>query len=195
VERIDEVPAAGLTTQSRSGWGRRCGLWAANHAHQPASMAEGGSLGSGVAPARRASHARHPGGDGAPPGWPLRAACEELADDPGSPDESAARRRDKNATSGAPRGEHSSQLVCADCVNLSAVARDASRLTSVARRADRKVRHKVRLPALRSPRFLLGEIKRDGGRRRKKSKPPGGGALANCEGQHSRCRLRESGDP
>jgi hypothetical protein len=75
------VPAAGLTTQSRSGWGRRCGLWAANHAHQPASMAEGGSLRSGVAPARRASHARHPGGDGAPPGWPLRAACEELADD------------------------------------------------------------------------------------------------------------------
>src|SRR3954465_10040162 len=44
-------------------------------------MAKGGSLRSGVAPADRASHARHPGGDGAPPGWPLRAACEELADD------------------------------------------------------------------------------------------------------------------
>ena len=73
--------------------------------------------------------------------------------------ESAARRRDKNATSGAPRGEHSSQLVCADCVNLSAVARDASRLTSVARRAYRKVRHKVRLPALRSPHFHMGSTK------------------------------------
>jgi hypothetical protein len=56
--------------------------------------------------------------------------------------ESAARRRDKNATSGAPRGEHPSQLVCADCVNSSAVARDASRLTSVARRADRKAWHR-----------------------------------------------------
>ena len=47
----------------------------------------------------------HSGGAGAPPGWPLRAAREELADDPESPDESAARRRDKNAASGAPKGE------------------------------------------------------------------------------------------
>src|SRR2546422_9089843 len=36
----------------------------------------------------------HSGGLGAPPGWPLRAACQELADDPGEcPDESAARGR------------------------------------------------------------------------------------------------------
>ncbi len=40
----------------------------------------------------------HSGGVGAPPGWPLRAACQELADDPGQcPDESAARRWSKNA--------------------------------------------------------------------------------------------------
>ena len=40
----------------------------------------------------------HSGGVGAPPGWPLRAARQELADDPGQcPDESAARRRNKNA--------------------------------------------------------------------------------------------------
>ena len=40
----------------------------------------------------------HSGGVGAPPGWPLRAARQELADDPGQcPDESAARRRSKNA--------------------------------------------------------------------------------------------------
>src|SRR5687767_14062748 len=40
----------------------------------------------------------HSGGVGAPPGRPLRAARQELADDPGKcPDESAARRRDKNA--------------------------------------------------------------------------------------------------
>jgi hypothetical protein len=39
-----------------------------------------------------------PGGVGAPPGRPLRAARQELADDPGQcPDESAARRRKENA--------------------------------------------------------------------------------------------------
>ena len=31
VERIDEAPAG----NRRLGWGRRCGLWAANHARQP----------------------------------------------------------------------------------------------------------------------------------------------------------------
>jgi hypothetical protein len=51
-----------------------------------------------AAPAGLTSSVGHSGGVGAPPGWPLRAACQELADDPGKcPDESAARRRDKNA--------------------------------------------------------------------------------------------------
>src|SRR3954471_24812904 len=74
--------------------------------------------------------------------------------------ESAARRRDKNATSGAPRGEHPSQLVCADCVNLSAVARDASRLTSVARRADRKVGHRCAVRRSSPLTFAQGRNKR-----------------------------------
>jgi len=53
-ERIDEVPAG----NRRWGWGRRCGLGASNSARQPPSMACGASRRSGVAPARRASHAR-----------------------------------------------------------------------------------------------------------------------------------------
>jgi hypothetical protein len=50
------------------------------------------SCGSGRRP-RICLASKHPGGVGAPPGRPLRAACEELADDRTSSGESAARRR------------------------------------------------------------------------------------------------------
>ena len=50
------------------GWGRRCGLGASNSARQPPPMAEAARLWSGCGPARRASHARHPGGAGVRPG-------------------------------------------------------------------------------------------------------------------------------
>lgn len=68
-ERIEVWPIPGKPGTG-TGWGRRCGLGAAELARQPASMAKGSrvcaSPRSGVAPARRASHARHPGGVGAP---------------------------------------------------------------------------------------------------------------------------------
>src|SRR4051812_28457678 len=51
----------------------------------------------GAAPAGLASSAGHSGGVGAPLGWPLRAARQELADDRPLSGESAARRRKENA--------------------------------------------------------------------------------------------------
>ena len=82
-----------------SGWGRRCGLDGPQlQARQPASMAQAGRLESGVAPARRASHARHPGGSGAPPaGYYGLAARSSLTVVAQMPPRSAARGRDKNA--------------------------------------------------------------------------------------------------
>ena len=194
MERIDEVPAAGLTTQSRSGWGRRCGLWAANHAHQPASMAKGGSLRSGVAPARRASHARHPGGDGAPPGWPLRAACEELADDRFSRRKRGpSPRQERHQWSAERRASLAAclrrlrKLVCGRKGCVTPHKRGTSRRSQGATQ--------VRLPALRSPRFLLGEIKRDGDRRRKNQNIRAAERWLIATDSIRRCRLRESGDP
>ena len=99
-ERIDGRPVRRRAGERRPGkpgirlgWGRRCGLGALVSARQPPSMACGASRRSGVAPARRASHARHPGGVGAPPGWVLRPAREELADGGANAPRSAARCR------------------------------------------------------------------------------------------------------
>src|SRR5215212_1787086 len=83
---------------------------------------------------------QHSGGVGAPPGWPLRATCEELADDRYS-------RRKRGPTpnkrrSGAPEGEHPDRKGCA---------------------AER--RKLVRLSALRSPRFEGKNLQRLGRKR------------------------------
>src|SRR6476620_2097816 len=57
----------------------------------------------------------HPGGLGAPPGWPLRAACQELADDPGRVRTKARPGTDAEETplqsrGGAPRGAPASVI-------------------------------------------------------------------------------------
>src|SRR5215207_1886850 len=50
--------------------------------HRGALSRDVARVGWDAAPAGVAYAAAHSGGgDGAPPGWPLRAACEELADD------------------------------------------------------------------------------------------------------------------
>src|SRR3954468_5064294 len=54
----------------------------------------------------------HSGGVGAPPGWPLRAACEELADDRYSRRKRGLTPRQERR-SGAPRGEHPDRKGCA----------------------------------------------------------------------------------
>ncbi len=88
-----------------------------------------------VAPARRASHARHPGGVGAPPGWVLRPAREELAD--GSRFQALAAKRGPMpvfvsreakaiATSGAPRGERVERRAAAQAASGCAFRRSAS---------------------------------------------------------------------
>src|SRR5215216_7707478 len=62
----------------------------------------------------------HSGGVGAPPGWPLRAACEELADDP-ERHRTKARPDVGRRTPQWSAGRRASLAdICADCVNLSA---------------------------------------------------------------------------
>jgi hypothetical protein len=181
VERIDEVPAATPVIWRipgepgiRRGWGRRCGLGAADQARQPPSMACGASRRSGVAPARRAPHARHPGGVGVPPGWVLRPACEELAD--GGANAPAKRgptpvlvSREARAivTSGAPRGER---------VVHSARAAQAASGCACRRSAPLNFSGSTRKGQARCPGCT----------------PPGGEALRAV---FVHCRSRESGDP
>jgi hypothetical protein len=74
----------------------------------------------------------HSGGVGAPPGWPLRAACQELADD-------RHRRRKRGPT---PKE------------NAAVERRKASALRQGRAAARRKL---VRLSALRSPRSIEGK--------------------------------------
>src|ERR1700675_2580303 len=65
----------------------------------------------GAAPAGGPSSGSHPGGVGAPPGWPLRAACQELADDPGtSPGRKRGPTPEGERRGGAPRGAPASVI-------------------------------------------------------------------------------------
>jgi hypothetical protein len=112
-------------------------LGASNSARQPPSMTKGASPRSGVAPARRASHARLPGGSGHRPdgyyGPPARSSLtvevQALAAKRGPMPVLISREVRAIATSGAPRGER------------------------VARRAAAQAAVWMRLPALRSPRW------------------------------------------
>ena len=98
------------------GWGRRCGLGASNSARQPPPMAEAARLWSGCGPARRASHARHPGGAGLRPGGTTaapRGARRTVTGAEPVPEARTGRRGGglafaANAANGAPRGERPS---------------------------------------------------------------------------------------
>ena len=52
----------------------------------------------------------HSGGVGAPPGWPLRAACQELADDPGKSGRKRGPTPEEERRGGAPRGAPASVI-------------------------------------------------------------------------------------
>jgi hypothetical protein len=143
VERIDGVPAAGFTTQGRSGWGRRCGLWAA-WPTSPRRWPRGASPRSGVAPAGRASHARPPGGSGTPPLGTSDRAQGALLEGytPGKPEQSAREAR--------TRGQKTPQVE----------RREAS--IPIARDAPRPQAWLLgRLSALRSPRCGEAETRQD----------------------------------
>ena len=59
------------------------------------------------------TQARTRAASGAPPGWPLRAACEEPADDPGKSGRKRGPTPRQERRSGAPEGEHPDRKRCA----------------------------------------------------------------------------------
>ena len=117
----------------------------------------------------------HPGGVGAPPGWPLRAACQELADDPGQcPDESAARRRSENAAVKRRKARRRASF--------------AGGLRRSADRPDRKAGHGVRRSAPArfgaSPPSFFGGVRKGGFRPAPSEKIKATGRRSiDCEGR------------
>ena len=103
------------------------------------------------------------GGVGAPPGWPLRAACQELADDPGTVRTKARPDAEKERRSEAPEG---APVRVMDRWIPQGIGLTARRATGCG------VPHR-RLSALRSPRFSRGHRKGGFARRPPKNKAAG----------------------